>query len=194
MELKWLSYRLDVRKNLVKFLGGTEILFLHSVHSNCGVHPPSIQNILAACACARARAHTHTNTHNPTHHTHPHTHTHTHHTPHTHTHTCSEVARLWKQPLTFSFRLNMYQATSTPSQIFTKQHLITHRDFTLTFSETGTGQDFCSLAVYLMLRFILLLADRSTRPNLCKHAQKKLLERNILKNLLIKFIGKLSAV
>jgi len=69
----------------------------------------------------------------------------------------------------------MHEATSTSSHIFTKQHLIKHRDFTLTFSETGTGQDFCGLAVYLTLRFILLLADNynSTRPYKHNHLKQK---------------------
>ena len=115
----------------------------HSVQTSCGVHQISIKNIIAAFprpACA-----------------------------HTHTHNCREVATVWILPLTFSFRLNMHQATSTPSHVFTKQHLIKHRDFTLTFSETGTGQDLCGLAVSLTLRFTLLLADKHNSTCLYKH-------------------------
>ena len=67
----------------------------------------------------------------------------------------------------------MHGATSTPSHIFTKQHLIKHRDFTLTFSKTGTGQDFCGLAVYFTLRFILLLADNYNSTGLYKHNHLK---------------------
>ena len=67
----------------------------------------------------------------------------------------------------------MHQATSTPSHIFTQQHFIKHRDFTLTFSETGNGQDFCGLAVYLTLRFILLLADNYNTTCLYKHNHLK---------------------
>jgi len=76
---------------------------------------------------------------------------------------------VWILLSTISFRLYMYQATSTPSHIFTKQHLIKHRDFTLTFSDTGTGQDFCDLAVYLTPRFIIILADKHNSTFLYKH-------------------------
>jgi len=72
----------------------------------------------------------------------------------------------------------MRQATSTPSHIVTKQHLIKHRDFTLTFSETGTGQDFCGLAVYLTLRFILLSADNYNSS--CQYKHNHLKQMNMI--------------
>ena len=65
----------------------------------------------------------------------------------------------------------MHEATSTPSHIFTKQHLIKHRDFNLQWNRTG--QDFCGLAVYLTLRFILLLADNYNGKCLYKHNHLK---------------------
>jgi len=76
----------------------------------------------------------------------------------------------------------MRQATSTPSHIFTKLHLIKHRDFTLTFSETGTGQDFCGLAVYLTLRFILLLAD--SYNSTCLYKDNHLKQKNMIQRTL----------
>ena len=72
----------------------------------------------------------------------------------------------------------MCQATSTPSHIFTKQHLIKHRDFTLTFSEIGTGQDFFGLAVYITLGFILLSADNYNST--CQYKHNYLKQMNMI--------------
>jgi len=48
-----------------------------------------------------------------------------------------------------------------------------NRDFNLTFSETGTDQEFCGLAVYLTLRFMLLLAENYDSTFLYKNNDLK---------------------